>query len=307
MASLPANDRDLLMQDALPDYVLVRTDQIDRGDRLRPVDRVWAEALGQIMLREGQRTPIEVCRLPGANSFTLVTGGHRHAAAGLAGIVHLKAEIVSADRDDRRMREVSENLWRKDLDPIDRAAFVAEAVSIHKRRAGVAAAARRDASVPHAKAITAEAQDTLDTMSNVYGWTDEVGAELGFSGRTLRRDLYVYRRLAPSMIDRLRAERHPVVRNATQLRALAKLEPPVQRDVVDTLIGANGWEPAKTVAEAVRRTQPAATKATVPGDKRLSTFLGAFSRMTLAEKKGALEALQSQLPAGTTLTFGEAA
>lgn len=44
------------------DVGFVRVDQIEMGDRLRPVDESWAMALGQIMVRDGQRTPIEVCR-----------------------------------------------------------------------------------------------------------------------------------------------------------------------------------------------------------------------------------------------------
>lgn len=302
MTAVPIDATGALHADPLSDFVLVRTDQVDRGERLREVDEVWAEALGQVMAREGQRTPIEVCRLPGTNRFTLVTGGHRHRGAELSGIAFLRAEIVSAGRDDRRMREVSENLWRKDLEPIDRAAFVAEAVAIHKRRAGIDAVQHRDASVPQARLIKVEAADTLETISNVYGWSDEVGEQLGFTGRTVRNDLYLYRRLAPSLVARLRGERHPVARNATQLRALAKLEPAAQRDVVAALLGEGRNASLKTVAEAIRAALPDKTKPPVAAeDKRLSAFLGAFARMSLAEKKGALVQLRDLLPAGFAL------
>lgn len=295
-----------LVADTLSDFVLVRTDQIDRGERLREVDEAWAEGLARVLLREQQRTPIEVCRLPGSTRWTLVTGAHRHRAAEIAGIVHLKAEIVSSGRDDRKMREVSENLWRRDLDPIDRAAFVAEAVAIHKRRAGIVANAARERHVPNLEivsrsALNAEADDLLETISSTYGWSDEVGEQLGFTGRTIRNDLFLYRRLAPSLVARLRDARHPAARNASQLRALAKLDLSAQSDVVDVLLGGNGWEPVKTVAEAIRRSQPAS--APVRDDnKLLSRFLTTFSKMTLAERKGALAHLRDLLPAGVTLS-----
>ena len=290
---------DELEADPLADFVLVRTDQIDRTDRLRPIDDLWAEALGQVMLREGQRTPIEVCRLPGSTRWTLVSGGHRHAGAEMAGIAYLRAEIVSAGRDDRRMREVSENLWRRDLDPIDRAAFMAELVDIKRRAAGLDAA-KREASVPKRwqRAISEEADTTLETISNVYGWSDELGAELGFTGRTIRNDLMLYRRLTPSVVELLRGVRHPVATNASQLRALAKLEPDEQTQVARILARADG---VKTVAAAIAGLG-SAKPPTDPEAKRLSAFLGAFGRMSLAEKKGALAHLAGMLPAEFALT-----
>lgn len=299
---------DVLHAEALPDFVLIRTDQIDAGDRLRDIDPVWATALGQVMRREGQRTPIEVCRLPATNRWRLVTGGHRVAGAQSADIVYLRAEIVSADKIDRRMREVSENLWRRDLDPIDRAAFIAELVNLKRVQAGLAEAGRRDASVRNnlRQQVDAEATDMLETISNVYGFTEEVGAQLGLTGRTIRNDLLLYRGLAPSALDKLKAAGHPSVRNATQLRALAKLDRRQQERVIEllTVPGAVlNYAVPTTIADAIAHPLgPKPAKPSDPEAKRLSAFIGAFQRMALAEKKGALAALEGMLPAGTTLT-----
>lgn len=291
MASLPiANDTsDLHGAEVVDSILLIPTHEIVRGERLREIDPVWAGALGRLMARDGQQTPVEVCRLPGRTDWLLVAGGHRHEGACIEGIAYLRAVVVSANRDDRRLREVNENLWRKGLDPIDRAAFMAEAVLIHKRRVGLAADAERVAKLNavHLKEIEAEADGMLDTMSSIYGWTDEVGEQLGFASRTVRRDLYLYRRLAPSLIARLRDARHPVARNATQLRALAKLQPDAQADVVDALVGDGGWEPCATVAEAVKRTQPDVARAVAePAAKRMSTILGTLKRMSTTERVG---------------------
>ena len=54
-----------LHEEALDGFILIRTDEVDSADRLRPIDTVWAEALGQMMARDGQDTAIQVCRLPG--------------------------------------------------------------------------------------------------------------------------------------------------------------------------------------------------------------------------------------------------
>jgi ParB-like chromosome segregation protein Spo0J len=303
MATAPAGDP--LETNDIESIVSIRVDQIevDEKNRLRPIDRVWAEALGTIMAREGQRSPIEVCRLPGRERWTLVTGGHRTIGAASAGIQYLKAIIVGADRQERRMREVSENLWRKGLEPIDRAAFVAELVTLHKLRAGIDPGKDGRAASAQArwqKVLKNEANDANVTMTVVYGWADEIGEQLGLSRSSIERDLLLYRRLPAGLIERLRTARHAVASNATQLRALAKLDEREQREVVGLLLAG-----ARSVGEA-RATLSQKPKA-APEDKRLSAFIGAFHRMSLAEKKGALEALRPLLPAGFNLTSpGEA-
>lgn len=309
MASLAFEAGSTLHQETLADFVLIRTDDIDVGDRLRPVDPVWAEALGQIMAREGQDTPIQVCRLPGRTRWTLVAGAHRHAGAVSAEIEYLRAEIVSADRDDRRLREVRENLWRSELAPVDRAAFVAEVVAIHKRRAGIDPAVDgRVASIATRwqKAVKNEAVDTTVTMTVVYGFTDAVASELGLSASSVERDLMLYRRLAPSLVERLRLARHPILSNGTQLRTLAKLDEREQSKVVSLLTepGASlNYGQPKTVADAISHPlgpKPAKIKPDADS-KNLSAFLSSFQRMTPSQQKGALAALSSMLPVGVAI------
>lgn len=296
MASLPV-PTEPLFEEQLPGFVLVRADQVDEGDRLRPVDPVWAEALGQIMAREGQRTPIEVCRLPGRSRWTLVAGGHRLAGARLADIEFLRAEVVGADRDERRSREISENLWRDDLLPLDRAAFIAEAVAIQKRRAGIDPAKDGravSAAVRWQKQLAEDAGDASATIAVAYNLTAELVDAIGLSARTIRDDLMLHRRLPASLIEKLRGAEHPVLLQFGQLKALAKLDEVAQHRAVDALVAG-----ATTVAKAVGTNRPSD-----PDAKRLSAFIGAFSRMGVAEKKAALFQLEGMLPAGIRLEVG---
>jgi len=292
------------------DIGFIEVAAIDMGERLRPIDPVHVEVLGRAILREGQATPIVVCRLPGRNDWTLVAGAHRVEAARKFGIEMLRAEIIGPDKIGRKQREVSENLWRKDLDPADRANFIAELVRLTKLRAGIdpnANAQKVAANARWQKALIERSKDAGDTMSHVYGWTDEVADQIGLSRRTLSRDLILHTRLAPSALAQLRLRRHPVATNATQLRALAKLEPIDQSRVVSLLLHADLklGEPAKTVGEAWSRING---KAKAPADaetKRLSAFTGTFSRMGIAEKKGALKQLAKILPAGFRIVTPE--
>jgi hypothetical protein len=285
-AALAVDHSEALGAEVTDQVLLIETGRIAVGERLRDIDPVWAEALGQVMLREGQRTPIEVCRLPGQSHWTLVAGAHRHAGAEAVGIEYLRAIVVTANRDERRQREISENLWRKDLEPIDRAAFIAELVAIRKRSAGIEADSARVRHVPKnlvivtKSEIDAEAQDTLDTISNVYGWSEEIAAQLGFSGSTVRRDLFVYRRLAPSLVQQLRTAGHPAARNATHLRSLAKLTDDEQARAVAMLLDGD----AATVPDAVRAVRPKAETASASDSKLRSRILGTLQRMSARER-----------------------
>ncbi|MDP1630528.1 MAG: ParB N-terminal domain-containing protein [Caulobacter sp.] len=282
------------------DYiVLVPVDLIEVKDRLRPVDPVSAQALAAVMLVDGHQDPIEVCRLPGRSDYRLVAGAHRLEAHRLNGWSHIKALIVDADAMSRRMRQVSENLWRTGLDPLARSAFVAELHELLRAKAGIKPGADgRSISINARwqKALKDEAADTNDTMSLVYGFTAEIGETLGLTKRSIERDLLLQRRLSPSVAAQLRS--HPVGRNAAQLRALTKLSEADQRRAADMILQGRVKNAGEAVALLVGKV-PASADA-----KRLSAFLGAFERMGAAERRAALRTLADlKLPKGVRLTF----
>ncbi len=308
----PANDADIGAEpsavEVAGDFLLIDPADIDAEDRLRPIDDVWAQRLGEMMAIDKQRTPIEVCRLPGRSGFKLVAGGHRHAAFCLfPELGRIKAIVVDAERLSRRVGEISENLHRKDLDPIDRATFISELVVTKKLQAGIDLAADERATAASVaanvrwKRVKAEAGDASDTMSVAYGWSKEVADSLGFSARTIERDLVLIRGIQPSVVEILRVATHPILSNASQLRALAKLDADQQATIVARMCG--GDAPI-SLADAIKAADAGTGKPKGPQsdeDKRLSTFLGTFSRMSLSEKKGALAHLMEVVPAGFVL------
>jgi ParB family chromosome partitioning protein len=187
------------------DIIPLDPNEIDLGERLRPIDIAWATAIGQSMKRDGQIHAVDVRR--SGNGWQLAgAGGHRVTGACLAEIA-IDCRVVLFDQDTSRRREAAENLFRRANDPVERAEAIAELVRLQRERAGIDEAERRDARIP--RKVKDEASGMCDTMSHIYGWADEVAAELGFSKRTIQRDLFLYRGLRPSVVELLRENRHP--------------------------------------------------------------------------------------------------
>lgn len=277
--------------------------EITLGVRLRPIDQAWAKAIGQSMKREGQIHTVDVRPAAGGGWELAGAGGHRVTGARLAGIP-IDAKVVLFEEDVARRREAAENLFRRSNDPIERADAIAELVRLHRENDEDEARRHRDRSLPKglSKAIQQEAEGACDTMSHVYGWGAEIAAELGFSKRTIQRDLLLYRGLRPSVIQLFREHRHPVLKNGSQLRQLAKLGADEQERVATRMID-QGYGAAKSIGQAILL-ERGSNFAADPAAKRLSAFIGAFARMSLAEKKGALHQLGGMLPAGWSLTRG---
>lgn len=290
MATAAANDAASFI--APGDLIPLDPNEIDLGDRLRPIDTAWAAAIGQSMSREGQIHAVDVRRIDGRWQLA-GAGGHRVMGARLAGIA-IEAKVVMFDQDVARRREAAENLFRRANDPLERAEAIAELVRLHRELAGIEEVERRDSRVP--KHLREEAAGMCETISHIYGWADDVAAELGFSKRTVQLDLFLFRGLRPSVVALLREKRHPVLKNASQLRALAKLDGVEQVAVAARLIKAEGGAP-KSVTEAIRLVQGSNSVMQSAEDRRLSAFLGAFHRMGLSEKRGALAQLAGMLPA----------
>jgi hypothetical protein len=279
------------------DIIAVHADEVDATDRLREIDGAWAAALGSVMLAEGQHTPILVTRQAKGKPWKLLAGGHRHAAAEIFPDLNpLKAIEAEGSILDRRLMQVSENVWRKDLDPFDRATFVEEMYDVLRAKAMIApgvSAQQIAAGARWKKEIRKDAGDASEIVSHAYGFTTIIAESLQLSRRSIELDLMLVRRL-PGAI-RSQIAHLPLYRNATQLRALAKLDRADQEAVVARLITGV----AKSVPEALAHWRGRAKPS--DEDKRLSSFIGTYGRMGLAEKKAALVQLAGMLPAGFTL------
>lgn len=272
---------------------MIPVEEIDAAGGLRPLDLGWVEALSGLLKRDGQRRPIEIHRKAGGG-YGVIAGRHRLAAVKALGWSTIDADILDEAALDRRASEVSENLFRLGLSPLDRAAFVAEQIAIEKARAGVkddASAQSVAANARWAARISAEADDASDIMSVAFGWTEAVAQAAGLTARTIRRDLELHRGIRPDVAAAIRGL--PVADNASQLAALARLAEGEQRAVAELLT--EGTAKGVTDALATMRQRPVKS----PEQKAVSAIRGNWGRLSARQLKALIRDLP--VPAGVTL------
>lgn len=211
-----------------PQILELRPDQIEIGDRLRPVDRDHVAFIRQSIEAMGQLQEV-VVRPPaeGAGAFRLVAGAHRVVACGDLGRP-VRARVEPISDDQARMLEVDENLARHDLTELDRSFFLVRRKELWERL------------YPEAKkGGNRRGSDQTDKVDRlVPAFADHLSAKLGLDARTVRRAIARYRHLAPSLRTRLAGT--PIARKKAELDRLVTLPYPQQEAVVDRILGTEG-------------------------------------------------------------------
>ncbi len=219
-----------------------------------------------------------------------MVGAHRLEAHRILGWAEIDAEILDIDAVSAKAREIAENLMRRELSPLDRAAFVAELYEVEKARAGW----EEGRSAGQFKAAQRWAKDASAKIALASGLADQVAEKAGLSRRSVFNDLSLFKDIQPAVRQLLAT--HPVSENASQLRLLARSGE--QARIAAMLVAGE----APDVARALDLIQP---KDKPSGqDKAFTAFTGAWKRMGARERRRALQALeQLGLPKGVRITF----
>lgn len=151
---------------------LIPVDQIIVEDRLRSVNPDHAALIAESFRANGQMTPIEVRRTI-KGKIILVAGAHRLAAAKLAEMGEIAAIVIEADADQARLREIDENLCRRDLTELDRATFLAERKEVWARL--------------NPEAVVFKNKKSRTNLSTIGTFAEEVAERLGLSRRSIDR------------------------------------------------------------------------------------------------------------------------
>lgn len=214
---------------------LVRLDLIDVGERLRVVDHDYALMLAGSMEQMGQLTPIEV-RPMASGRLALVAGAHRLAAAKQLGWDTIAAAVREATDLESELRQIDENLVRRELSALDRATFLARRQQIHltlhpdTTRGKTGAMARW-----HATAVLSFASDVAEKVK--------------VSERDIRRSIARFTKLAPDVREKLSGTW--IADHGTTLDALVKLGPSDQRKAITLMLRPDN--PIKSVARALEQ------------------------------------------------------
>lgn len=247
--------------------------EIAVGARLREIDEGYARLLAEnIAQAGGLRQPIEVRRrtVQGAVRHELIAGGHRLRAAELLGWTEIPAFVFEASDDQARLAEIDENLIRHDLNPLDRAVFLAERKALYERL------------YPETRHGALGGRGGKRNETDTMSFSKDTAERCGLTERTIRRAVAIAARLTAD--SRRRIAGTDLAKKQSELLALSKLAPADQAAVLDLLRPADGAAPpARTVAAAHRLLTGA--PAAAPGGQTLARLLHLWGRADRASRR----------------------
>jgi ParB family chromosome partitioning protein len=218
---------------------LIPVDQIHVEDRLRSVNPDHAALIAESFRANGQMTPIELRRQLGDGKLFLVAGAHRLEAAKLAEMGEIAAIVTDFGRDQARLREIDENLCRRDLTELDRATFLAERKVVWAKL--------------NPEAIVFKNKKSRTNLSTIGTFAEEVAERLGLSRRSIDRAINRHTALTPEVRAILAHSRW--ADNGSVLDGLAKLPHEDQRKAAEALTREES--PARNLAAAMAEFNPA--------------------------------------------------
>ncbi|CAI9120469.1 ParB/RepB/Spo0J family partition protein [Brytella acorum] len=250
---------------------------IDQSGRLRAVDPDYVALLASSIEDHGLRQPIEV-RKTGRNKYALVSGCHRLNAAILLQHESILANVVEADDLQAQLLEIDENLFRRELSPLDRATFLARRKEVYEELH------------PETKQGGDRKSDQTDKLVRLIPTFTEATAEkLGLDARTIRRSVARHTNIPTDVREKISGTW--LADSGSQLDALAALAPDMQRAVADFVAQ---WPGVRQVKEIVRQIS---NRPREPKAGKLEKFLAFFRKCDSDERQAIVEYAAEQMPA----------
>lgn len=166
----------------------IALENIESGDRKRPLDDAHVKHLAASIKEIGLQTPITVMARKDEDGWRsiLVAGAHRLEALRLNGEDGADCFVLPDDQDAADLWEIDENFARAELTDAQRADHHVRREAILIRRGEVAAGGRGG--------------DRRSTDKLSVGYATTAAASLGVDERTIRRDLARGKKIAPEVL-----------------------------------------------------------------------------------------------------------
>lgn len=206
------------------------------ADRIRDLDRDWAEVLAADIGERGLRQAIEV--KPDGDGYRLIFGLHRLVAHRLLGAETIRAAISDEDETKARLSEIMENMIRNPLTALARAKSLYELDRLYK------------ALFPDLK-NGGNAQVTGEKdRSAVFALRSDILEKVGLSRRSFFAGIAIWKGLSPA--SRAAVIGTWMADHQAQLQALSSLKAKLQAEVLAILFPEGEAKPkATTVADAL--------------------------------------------------------
>lgn len=267
-----------------------------------------AEAIGASIEEIGQQDRIKVRREKAGSKFVWkrVTGLHR-----LQGCIAIgrdvRAEEWQGSDEDLIAIRISENLDRRDLEPLERSSLIAGMAEdvrrkimkwqgVDSQQALAGKARQRKVQYSDLEKVDEAAAQHWTNLSTAYGWKQEVAEAWGVGPKDIQRAMRIHRLIIepfPELIDGFKD--HPVAKVADSLLKIAAIKDEAKRRrVIEILIAG-----PKDLGYALQSAGVTDVKvAPEPYQKFASQILGGFSRLGTAEKRRFIPELASAIPVG---------
>lgn len=236
----------------------------------RKVDPAWVATIAEDFVAIGHHTPIDL--LAEGDGFRLIYGQHRLEAAKSLGWTEIEATV--RDRAEFAsdtlivLREISENLIRRQPSALDRSVDIARWREAYVAAHGVAKPGRKKADPA--------AEDDLSAKF-ALNFSDAAQRTLGLSRRSVFLALKIAR-ILPAARDAIAL--HPIADNQAELLLLAD-QPPERQATLAAMLTAEPPQ-AGSVTEAVALLDKAPPMATPKGWEKVAS---AFSSLKPADQQ----------------------
>lgn len=246
------------------------------ADRLRPISPEHAEIAAGSLAETGQLRPIKV-RKDGDHYF-LVFGAHTLEGAARLGWTEIEAIVVEGmSAEEARLEEIDENLFRHDLNALDRAVFLAARKEIYERRH------------PETKKGAQGGRGGKKNETAVFAFSKDAAEKTGFKERTIQDCVRIATSIPAPLRKRLAGT--PFAAKQGELLALAKADPAVQASIVDLVTREES--PLPTIRAAVAFSEGRADKAAA-GPDMLAKLQGNWNRASVKERRKFIAWLREQ-------------